>query len=517
MGKKTKNNNKTNKNGKIAIIPFTDPREDVGFVKEREEYIKKQHKKLKGFLEHSGYSIVDPLSDQLKKEKKDKNIWAVNNLVMVKKIAKSLLTTNIAGLIIECWGWTEPNLPLELVTRVPKPCLLITSTDTRWPGITSLVSAGATFWESSRNYFIKKHERFVVKQNNGFSGLLPWLQATKAYEHLTQGTLLLWGGSPALNMEHLNDDIPFLKRFIINDIINEGQFILINLAQSLLVKEPERITAFLKWLQENNCQIVYDEKMVTQDTLQKQIALYLAARDRVRDYQLKARNIIGTSIKCQPELSVHFGVTPCLLPAFLPFYADAGGPKQIIPTVCEGDIKGLLTSVMLFALNRVIPPLFGDVKIITDESFIIANCGAASAYYANCSEETSSNLANCIISAQCQGKSGGAFGYFTPASNKTVTFARLTRIDCDYLLQYGTSKISKVDPSVVGSWGSSWPHTAINLPVPANEFVRALGTNHLSLTLGDHTASIQHLVKLLGVSAVRIDNTKDIESFLERL
>ncbi|MHA1212406.1 MAG: fucose isomerase, partial [Candidatus Heimdallarchaeota archaeon] len=88
--------------------------------------------------------------------------------------------------------------------------------------------------------------------------------------------------------------------------------------------------------------------MITKDSISKQIALYLASRDLIAKRLENNERIIGVSVKCQPEISIDYGVTACLLPAFLPFSQDSEGDKPIIPTVCEGDIKGLLTSALLY-------------------------------------------------------------------------------------------------------------------------------------------------------------------------
>ena len=45
--------------------------------------------------------------------------------------------------------------------------------------------------------------------------------------------------------------------------------------------------------------------------------------------------------------------------------ADDLGPKPIFSTVCEGDIKGLLTSVLLQQIRPEVGPIFGDLKYLS--------------------------------------------------------------------------------------------------------------------------------------------------------
>jgi L-fucose isomerase-like protein len=332
---------------------------------------------------------------------------------------------------------------------------------------------------------------------------------------LKYGKLLLWGGTPALNMEHLNDDIPFLKRFIIEDIITQDQYILVKTAEEILAKDEKEINAFKQWLLDNKCTIEFDNVMVTKEILDKQIALYLAARKIITNFHQKGERIIGTSIKCQPELSVDYGITPCLLPAFLPFAFNHEGHKSIIPTVCEGDIKGLLTSTILFALNNEIPPLFGDLKIVNDDYFVIANCGAASAYYGGLSNKPEKTLPRCTIAAQCQGNAGGAFGYRTPATDEEITYARLIRLDTNYIMQYGTGKIVALKDKQKMGWGKTWPHTAVKMKVSVESLIKTIGTNHLSLMPGNFTEELKHVSKILGIPAFQLDNEDSIQNFLD--
>ncbi|NHJ39388.1 MAG: fucose isomerase [Asgard group archaeon] len=499
---------------RIGIISFTDPRSEVKLVKEREDYIKKCHNELISNLKSIGYTVINPQSSIIEKSE-NKNTFGINNQKQIEEAILEFAKQKVGAILIGCFAWNEPKLPLELVKQVDVPVGLVTKNNPLWPGVTAITSTGATFWELSSSYYIKNHNRFVLPMNGKIDSMLPWLKAACAVNHLKYGKLLLWGGTPALNMDHLNDDIPTLKRFIIEDIITQDQYLLVKKAEGFLNKQKLKIEAFKKWLIDNKCLIEYDDVMLSEEILDKQIALYLASKEILKEFYLQGERIIGTSIKCQPELSVDYGITPCLLPAFLPFGIDHEGPKPIIPTVCEGDIKGLLTSVILFALNKEIPPLFGDLKIVNDDYFVIANCGAASAYYGGLSGDPKISLQKCTIKAQCQGIAGGAFGFRTPTSNNEITYARLIRLDTNYIMQIGTSKIVTLKDNQQMGWGITWPHTAIKMKVPLELMVKAIGTNHLSLTLGNYVAEMKHVSKLLGIPIVLLDNEDSIQNFLD--
>ncbi|MHA1557396.1 MAG: fucose isomerase [Candidatus Heimdallarchaeota archaeon] len=500
-------------NYRVGIVSFTDPRDDVKLVAEREEYIQHCHSDLVSALEKNGFDVVNPQNTL--QRNKDRKLFGINSLSQINELKLHFVKEKISAIILGCFAWNEPNVLLELAKELGVPVGLVTRNNPLWPGITAITSTGASFWESSFNYYIKHHERFLLPIDGSVESMIPWLKASCALNYLRNGKLLLWGGTPALNMEHLNDDIPYLKRFIIGDIETQDQYLLVKKGTEILQNDSNRISDFKEWLTKNGCSITFDNKMINEEIFSKQIALYLAAKDIISEHHLKRERVIGVSIKCQPELSVEYGITPCLLPAFLPFPEDHSGEKPIIPTVCEGDIKGLLTSAILYSLNNNIPPLFGDLKIITDNYFIIANCGAASAYYANLSNSPKKTLSKSTIQAQCQGVAGGAFGYHTPASQDEATYARLCRIDGNYVLQFGIGKIVTIQEKKEIAWGTTWPHTAVQLKVTPETFLKTVGTNHLSLTMGNYQKELSVVGKLLDVPIVRLDSEESIENFLD--
>ncbi len=166
------------------------------------------------------------------------------------------------------------------------------------------------------------------------------------------------GGSYALRMEYLQDDFPKLKSFLIGDIIVEDQYILIRKAEQI---ESSRLDKFVDWLKTGGAKLNFDTKVFTPKVLRKQAALYLSAKDRIGEVGGK---VSGVSVKCFDELSDIYGVDPCFLPAFIPYSEDSEGAKEAISAVCEGDIKVLLSSILLSNISGGVPALFGDVSYI---------------------------------------------------------------------------------------------------------------------------------------------------------
>jgi L-fucose isomerase-like protein len=329
---------------------------------------------------------------------------------------------------------------------------------------------------------------------------------------------MLWGGSYAVKMDQLQDDFTKLKSFLVRDVLLEDQYILVSRAERIRSGQPQRIRAFLDWLRAMGLAVTRDPKMVNDEALEKQTALLLAARDRLEE--LADENIRGVSIKCQHEIYSEYGVNACMLPAFLPFPENELGPQRVYPTVCEGDTKGLLTGMLLHAVNPAVPPAFGDLVSVGDDHVEFANCGAGSLFWARNSLEAGQAFPGVEAVANIHGNSGAAFNYFGVAAPE-VTVARLTRIDGEYYLQLGAGREldarsflterlgDKERTHLAGTWGK----VVVDLGVKAENFVKVIGANHLSATLGDVTAEVETACRLWGIPLVRLDSDADMERF----
>jgi len=489
----------------ITVISFTDPRL-TALLKEREEYIKGEHRKLVELLA-SEFDVYDVMKDMGKYEAE---IFGISGEEEVEKAVNLINSKGTAGIVVGLWHWTEPHLVLKLAKATNSPLLLYSADDPSWAGTTCVSAVGASLWESSLTPNMIKHNR--VKGN--LEEVKRWARGVIGAYKLRRATIILWGGTYSLGMEHLMDDMSALKAMI-GDIIIEDQYILVKGAESILEEDRERIERFVGALEELGKGVSYDGKMLNRSILEREVALYLAAKDRVAELS-KGREVGGVSIKCQPELSEVYGVDACLIPAFMPFGEDPEGSKPIIPTVCEGDIKGLITSTLLYYISGK-PPLFGDLKYVGDGYFMIANCGASSIYYASLSEKMEDNLAKVKIMPQCQGKGGGAVMYRTPPTLLTV--ARITRVNRKYYMQVLVTESLPFGPEVERGlkWGKEWPHTLLKLKVDQGLFLEAVGSNHFSAIPGDYLKELTYACEELGIRLVRLDNESSIKAFLHEV
>ncbi|WP_456394524.1 fucose isomerase [Thermococcus sp.] len=487
----------------IAVATFTDPR-PTALSAEREDALMEKHLSLINALKESGFEVFD-VNEAIGKYdafRKGMN-FGIDSKDEAFNAAKVINGKGAGGVILGMWHWTESNLITLLAKEVNRPLLLYADDDPAWAGSTCITSVGASLWESAVNYHALHHTRI----KGDLEKVKAWVRAVEAASKLSRKSLLLFGAPYTLGMEHLMDDLPRLKRFI-GDFLMLDQYLIVKRADAML-SDGRRVEEFFDWLT-SKAEVKFDGGMLTQEALRRQIAIYLAAKEIYEEYK---DEVSGVSIKCQPELSEVYGVTACLIPALFPFSLDATGEKEVIPATCEGDVKGTISSALLFYLSGK-PPLFGDIKYVDDELILIANCGASSLYYARLSENPEENLRATVIQGQCQGASGGALTYRTPKVELTV--ARLIRAGGEYYLLYFLGEGLEIGRDIEEKlrWGKQWPHTAIKNPLDRNTFISIMGANHLSAVPGDFREELRFVAKLWGIKAINLEEKAEVKEFL---
>ena len=152
-----------------------------------------------------------------------------------------------------------------------------------------------------------------------------------------------------------------IKKLLGTEVVQLDQYTLINKAQSI---SKERIEEY-KPIMKSEWNISSD---VTDCDVDKTIAFYLALRDLVKEHKLD-----GVTVKCQYELSIEYGFTPCVALSIL-------GAEM--PVSCEGDVYMLLTQmVMNYISNET--TTYGDVLAFQGNSIISAACGFAPRCFLN--------------------------------------------------------------------------------------------------------------------------------------
>jgi len=475
---------------KVGLVSFSDPRPVKGLDVFNEANVTCQNSILDVFRK-AGLEVVLPFPDT-----------SISNRQQVKQALAKFAAEEIHAVVLGCWKWTDPMLAVETAQRANVPVCLVCTSDEKMTGMGCLSAIGASLWEIGANDYCLNHARII----DDFAAAVGWARGVSAAEDMRRKSIMLWGGSYCLKMEHLRDDPAALKGWLIGDVLVEGQYLLIRRAEQIAKDTPGRIDKFISWLERGGASIEFDKKMLTRESLRRQAALYLAARDRLDE--LAGEDVIGVSVRCQPELSVEYGVTGCLLPAFLPFGADSEGPRTPVATTCEGDTKGLLTSLLLERIHGSAPAGFGDIRNLPvrgKQHLLISNCGAASVFYAANSMDPAKVLPELRLRGQCQGASGAAVGY-SGKPEKEATICRIMRKAGEYTMQMTTGKMARVTDREMNrlEWGSMWPLSLFDIELDLHDFVEKIGSNHYSFVPGNHVRSVEYACKLLGIPVQRL-------------
>ncbi len=413
-------------------------------------------------------------------------------------------------LLIELYHWSRIPLIVTLIRELDLPAGLYARTDGGWNGITAVTAASGSLREAAgpRNAMLAERFRDTEPQE-----VLTWLRAIAALKRLRRSRLLLWGGSYGADIPFTRSDPSALEQILVREVLTEQELVLVDRAERILARAPARAAAFRSWLEGRGAAVRGDGRMLTRESFDRQIALYLAARDRLRE--LEPEGIAGAAVKCHFELSTGpAGLTACLIPAFLPFGEDAEGPQAAIPVACEGDLNGLASLAMLHALNPDVPPLFGDLAVYGADHILVRNCGASSVYWAARSGRPERALPGVELLPNLHGRSGAAVHYETPEA-PAVTFARLFRAAGTWHLFAGEGRIAAPSPQT--AYPDPWPHTRLRFPSDPYLLFQAAPCNHGSLTEGRLARELEVLARYAGIRVVRCDRDDSMVSYLENL
>ena len=404
---------------RVALVTFTDMREEGISSEAVEQHLRDKQNELAAFLGANGVAAVDPLRELRTDSSPNYGVRSFSEIDLLMGI---LSKSHIDAAIIGSWMWSPPMLVKEFLRKLNRPSMYYAENDPMGGSLSQMSATCARLMEWSVNRFALTHERNFGNRKD----LLSWVRGVHAAAAMRESAALLWGGTYAVRMEQLQDDIPKLKSFMIRDILMEDQYVLISRAEKIIQTQKESIAAFYGWLTGNGLVMHRDKKMVTDQAL-----------------------------------------------------------------VSVGD-----------------------------DHIEFANCGAGSVFWAANSRKAKDVFPRVEAMANIHGQSGAAFSYFGVEAPQ-ITVGRLTRINGRYYMQLGTGQeldARKFLQKTLGDKGKS--HLAgtrgkviVNLGVKGENFVKVIGANHLSATLGDVTAEVEATCRLWGVPVVRLDSDEEMKRF----
>lgn len=178
--------------------------------------------------------------------------------------------------------------------------------------------------------------------------------ATSAIRALKRQRLGLLGYASMGMYTGLGDHMK-VKKVFGTEIVHVDQY---SLLAHLDASNPE-----LREAQKQQLKAQWDiAPVVTEDLLEKTAAIYLQLQRLAKENQLDA-----VTVKCQYEMSLDFGFSPCVALSLL---------GEQIPVSCEGDIYLLLSQMILASISGK-TTTYGDVLAFVEGGMICAACGFA--------------------------------------------------------------------------------------------------------------------------------------------
>lgn len=498
---------------KVGIVSFSHA-PVYASTDERERFVRREHDALRTTLEGAGFDVVHPLDDLRAHGTPcgsgahgTHDRYGISTPRDLEACVDALRAAKVDCLVASVAQWPRISLISQLVSDLDVPSALYASTHPDSVGEVTAGAAAASILEQAPTRNSLLIERFRDTENDR---LVQWLRGAGALRKMTRGRLLMWGGAFGADVPCTRDDEASLENRLIKEILIEQEMVLVEAARTIVRENPARVERFLDWLRQHKVAIRPDGKMLTDDVLHFSAGHYLAAKDRLAS--LAGENILGTSVKCHFEVSTDcVGCTLCLVPGFLPFGEDNEGPRAAVPVACEGDLKALLTMVMLHQLNPAVPPLFGDTIWFRKGSMLLSNCGSSSVWWAGRSSDPRVTLPRVSLLPQLHGKTGSSVSYVTPGGK--VTYARLFRVRGRYFMYLGAGEVPRDAAKIDRAPG--WPQTQIDFGTDPYLLYATSPSNHGCATEGDVTPQVEVFCRAADISVVRCDSNESMQRHID--
>lgn len=300
--------------------------------------------------------------------------------------------------------------------------------------------------------------------------ILDFDRAAKCIKRLQNTRIGMLGYASMGMYTGLGDHIK-IKKLLGTEVVQLDQYTLINKATHM---DPKRIDAYRPTL---NAEWSVSEDIAPPD-IDKTIAFYLALKDLVQEHKLD-----GITVKCQYELSIEYGFTPCVALSIL------GGE---IPVSCEGDVYMLLTQMVMHYISGK-TTTYGDVLAFQGNSIISAACGFAPRCFLNaqrpCIKQHTALYSGLLVTTEIKGDMPATVCRIANKGNglkmhvlqgKTEVLNNFHEIDCP---QYPGARIHLLNKT-------------------GKEFANEVMSQHYVMVFDDYHAAVTLFCELAGIAVI---------------
>ncbi len=422
-----------------------------------------------------------------------------------QKVGEELSRANCKQVIMLYNVWNFPFLCWPFINSIGDvPILSLSNNNGAFPGNVGLLATDGALRQTGKptHRIIGELEDRVTQQR-----VLNWIRASQAATTIQNEVFGCYGGH-SMGMEtgfaHLT---PTLKSLGCT-VRQIDQLLLVKTAEKVDKSELEKGRKWFESLLGER--LKYDGNMLTPETLERQISLYVAMRQINEE---KGFDFCG--LKGQRELTEHY----CLgdVPEMVmndPY--DWNGTKE--PTVCatEADAYAAITMQLMKYITGGMPTLFMDVRLYHPplDLWDWCNSGNHASWFAKQSMNPEENFQKITFhpALELYFKAGGASVEFDAAPGP-MTFARLGLWDEKPYMVIVRGESVELDAQkrkeLNDMTDPTWPHVHAKLECDFEEFASVFPCNHVLGVAGDHVQSLIYLCEITGIKPILLGKSKD--------
>ncbi|MEW6234084.1 MAG: fucose isomerase [Candidatus Omnitrophota bacterium] len=422
-----------------------------------------------------------------------------------QKVGEELSRANCKQVIMLYNVWNFPFLCWPFINSLGDvPILSLSNNNGQYPGNVGLLATDGALRQAG-----KRTHRIVgdLKDKETQRRVLAWIRASQAATTIQNEVFGCYGGH-SMGMEtgfaHLT---PTLKSLGCT-VRQIDQLWLVKEAEKVDKKEIEKGRLWFEKLLGKR--LKYDGRMLTPETLERQIGLYLAMQHVNED---KGFDFCG--LKGQRELTEHY----CLgdVPEMLmndPY--DWRGPKESVVCSTEADAYAAITMQLMKYITGGMPALFMDVRLYHPKLDLWdwCNSGNHSSWFAAQSMKPEENFKTITFhpALEFYFKAGGASVEFDAAPGP-MTFARLGLWDEKpymVIVRGESKKLPAAERKKLNDMTNpTWPHVHAQLECDFEEFLSVFPCNHVLGAAGDIVQPLVYLCEIRGIKPIVLGKTKD--------
>lgn len=422
-----------------------------------------------------------------------------------QKVGEELARANCKQVIMLYNVWNFPFLCWPFINSVGDvPILSLSNNNGKFPGNVGLLASDGALRQAG-----KRTHRIIgsIDDPKTQKSVIAWIRASQAVTTIKNEVFGCYGGH-SMGMEtgfaHLT---PTIKSLGCN-LYQIDQLWLVEAMKTICDKEVQKGREWFEGLLGNRLR--YDGKMLTKQTLETQIRLYLAMR-KVND----ENGFDFCGLKGQREMTeyVCLGDIPEMI---LNDPYDWNGTKE--PTVCatEADAYAAITMQLMKYVSGGLPTLFMDVRLYHPDLDIWdwCNSGNHSSYYSALSMKAEDNFKNITFhpALEFYFKAGGASVEFDAAPGQ-YTFARLGLWDEKPFMVIVRGENANLPAEqrkkLNAMTDPTWPHVHAKLECSFDEFLSVFPCNHILGVVGDRVQSLVYLCEIAGITPIVLGKTAD--------